>query len=111
MSAIKIGRLSSSAIRLDDNSVSRMHAVIENDGAGAITIIDLGSERGVVVGRSKVSKQSLGLGDEVQIGVFSIVIVGIGEQMAPERGELPSAREKLRGSDKPKGFLSKLFGR
>ena len=65
-------------------------------GQGDTKIVDLGSERGVVVARSKVSKHTLGLGDEIQIGVFSIVIPGIGEQPAPGKEELPSAKEKLR---------------
>ena len=39
---IKVGKLSSSHLRLDDDSVSRMHAVIEVSGPDDISIIDLG---------------------------------------------------------------------
>ena len=40
---IKIGRLSSSHLQLMDDSVSRMHAVIEFQGDGVPVIQDLGS--------------------------------------------------------------------
>ncbi len=43
---IKVGKLSSSHLRLDDDSVSRMHAVIEVSGADDISIIDLGFDEG-----------------------------------------------------------------
>ena len=60
---IKVGKLSSSHLRLDDESVSRMHAVIEVTGPGDISIIDLGSTKGTVVNGQKVNKAKLQSGD------------------------------------------------
>jgi predicted component of type VI protein secretion system len=65
---IKIGRLQSSDVRLDDDKVSRMHAVIEVTGPGEVFIIDLGSASGTLVNGEKVNKRKLQTGDQVQVG-------------------------------------------
>ncbi|HEY3356314.1 MAG TPA: TonB family protein [Polyangia bacterium] len=65
---IKVGKLASSHLRIDDESVSRMHAVIEITGPNEIHIIDLGSSRGTIVNGQKVNKCRLQSGDEVTIG-------------------------------------------
>ena len=65
---IKVGKLSSSHLRLDDDSVSRMHAVIEVTGPGDVSIIDLGSTKGTFVNGQKVNKAKLQSGDSVVVG-------------------------------------------
>jgi TonB family protein len=65
---IKIGRLQTSDVRLDDDKVSRMHAVIEVTGPGEVFIIDLGSASGTLVNGEKINKRKLQTGDEVQVG-------------------------------------------
>ena len=39
--AIKIGRMASSQLQIEDESISKMHAVVEVAGPGAVQIIDL----------------------------------------------------------------------
>lgn len=75
---IKVGKLSSSHLRIDDESVSRMHAVIEVTGPSEISIVDLGSEGGTLVNGQKVNKQQLQSGDELVFGDVRVV-VAIGE--------------------------------
>src|SRR5262245_10067736 len=82
---IKVGKLASSHLRLDDESVSRMHAVIEVTGPDEIYIIDLGSSRGTVVNSQKVNKCKLQSGDEVQLGDMRI-IVSVGELQLADEG-------------------------
>ena len=65
---IKVGKLSSSHLRLDDDSVSRMHAVIEVSGPGDVSIIDLGSTKGTHVNGQKVNKAKLQAGDQIVVG-------------------------------------------
>lgn len=60
-------------MRLDDESVSRLHAVIEIEN-GAMTIIDLGGESGTNVNAERVNKRELRAGDEIGIGAFTIIV-------------------------------------
>ncbi|MDD9971569.1 MAG: FHA domain-containing protein, partial [Myxococcales bacterium] len=56
---IKIGKLESSHLRIDDEGVSRMHSVVEVSGPGEVYIIDLGSASGTIVNGQKVNKTKL----------------------------------------------------
>ena len=65
---IKIGRLQTSDVRLEDDKVSRMHAVIEVAAPGDVYIIDLGSASGTLVNGEKINKRKLQTGDIVEVG-------------------------------------------
>ena len=69
---IKIGKVGSAHLRIDDESVSRMHAIIEVDHAGSVHVIDLGSTRGTFVNGQKVNKAKLESGDAMQIGALRV---------------------------------------
>src|SRR5262245_6370848 len=71
---IKVGKLASSHLRLDDETVSRMHAVIEVTGPDEIHIIDLGSTRGTLVNGERISKTRLQSGDEIMFGDSRVVV-------------------------------------
>ena len=78
---IKIGKLDSSHLRIDDEAVSRMHSVIEVSGPGEVYIIDLGSASGTIVNGQKVNKTKLEPGDQIQFG-NTIAQVDIGAEAA-----------------------------
>lgn len=88
---IKVGKLSSSHLRIDDEAVSRMHAVIEIAGPGEIYIIDLGSTKGTLVNGQKVNKCKIQSGDTVVLGNTKIII-SVGEPVAAaeENGDGPT---------------------
>ncbi|MBO6939658.1 MAG: TonB family protein [Deltaproteobacteria bacterium] len=71
---IKVGVHPSSHLRIDDDTVSRMHAVIEVTGPDEIFIIDLGSASGTIVNGKKVNKTKLESGDEIQLGDTKVVV-------------------------------------
>ncbi|HEY5938233.1 MAG TPA: FHA domain-containing protein [Kofleriaceae bacterium] len=71
-SVIKVGKVPSAHIKLDDPSVSRMHAIIEVDDEPSI--IDLGSRTGTHVNGVTVNKAVLRAGDQIRIGVFTLVV-------------------------------------
>ena len=73
-SVTSIGRAVDSPIFLDDVTVSRKHAVIENKG-GHFTISDLGSLNGTYLNNNSVSTAALTSGDEIQIGKFHMLFV------------------------------------
>ncbi len=71
---IKVGKLPSSHLRIEDDNVSRMHAVIEVTGPDEIYIIDLGSAAGTIVNGKKVNKCKLQNGDEIVLGSTRVVV-------------------------------------
>lgn len=84
---IKVGKLSSSHLRLDDKNVSRMHALIEVTGPGDVSIIDLSSTTGTFVNGQKVNKAKLQSGDSIVIGETRIEVTIGG---AEEEDEIPT---------------------
>lgn len=79
---IKIGKLSSSHVRIDDESVSRMHAVVEVNGPNEVVILDLGSATGTYVNGEPITKRKLNTGDQLQLGSVRVVVT-IAGQAAP----------------------------
>ncbi|OJH40034.1 AgmX/PglI C-terminal domain-containing protein [Cystobacter ferrugineus] len=65
---IKIGRLASAHLCLDDEKVSRIHSVIEAASNGSLSIIDMGSLEGTYVNGKRVNKVLLSFGDEIKVG-------------------------------------------
>jgi hypothetical protein len=87
---IKVGKLPSSHLRIEDDNVSRMHAVVEVTGPDEVSIIDLGSASGTIVNGKKVNKARLQTGDEVTLGGTKIV-VEIGRAAAAAAAPAPVA--------------------
>jgi hypothetical protein len=70
-----IGRSPDNDVFLDDVTVSRKHAVLEQDG-GEFRIEDLGSLNGTFVNRRRIdSATRLESGDEVQIGKYRLSFI------------------------------------
>ncbi|MBN1209962.1 MAG: TonB family protein [Myxococcaceae bacterium] len=65
---IKIGRLSSAHLRLEDEKVSRVHSVLEVAADGSLSIIDMGSVEGTWVNGKRVTKGRVSFGDEIRLG-------------------------------------------
>src|SRR5689334_293951 len=81
LSVIKLGKVPSAHLKLDDETVSRMHAIIEVNGPGDVSIIDLGSTKGTFVNGQKVNKAKLQSGDTIVVGETRIELaIGQGEE-------------------------------
>ena len=89
---IKIGKVPSAHLRLDDDSVSRMHAVIEVTHLD-VSLIDLGSTRGTFVNGKKINKATLQTGDVMMLGDLRVELA-IGDAADPIRRSvaLPAVR-------------------
>lgn len=70
---IKIGRLSSAQVKLEDPKVSRIHAVLELAGAD-VALHDMGTTEGTSVNGAKVVNAKLKSGDQVTVGDTTLVI-------------------------------------
>ncbi|MCG3173213.1 MAG: hypothetical protein GMKNLPBB_01391 [Myxococcota bacterium] len=97
---IKIGRLSSAHIKLDDPTVSRVHAVIETDPEGNVTVRDMKSSSGIVVNGTRISDEArLRNGDEVLVGKTKLVIrfaaPAPGPVLAPVAQPIRESREDI----------------
>lgn len=73
-----IGRATSSAIFLDDVTVSRKHGEIVAQG-NRFVFKDLGSLNGTYINNVSVSEQELRTGDQIQIGKFHLLFVSGGK--------------------------------
>ncbi|MGE5273322.1 MAG: FHA domain-containing protein [Verrucomicrobiota bacterium] len=69
-----IGRSPDCDIFLDDVTVSRRHAAVAHGDAG-FTIEDLGSLNGTFLNRSRIDRDVLDNGDEVQIGKYRLIFL------------------------------------
>ena len=91
---IKVGKLPSSHLRIEDDNVSRMHAVIEVTSPSEVYIIDLGSASGTIVNGNKVNKSRLDHGDEITLGDTQVVVeVGALDDEATQVATLPEGLE------------------
>ncbi|MFV8756663.1 AgmX/PglI C-terminal domain-containing protein [Nannocystaceae bacterium ST9] len=95
---IKIGRLASSHLRLDDDAVGRMHAVIEV-GPSDVRLIDLGSNQGTWLNERAIDRNhELRSGDCLKFGPFRIELaiadalpnVSVASMIAPQIAAAPA---------------------
>ncbi|MEW5855432.1 MAG: AgmX/PglI C-terminal domain-containing protein [Myxococcota bacterium] len=85
---IKIGRLATAHLKLEDPKVSRIHAVIEIGGGGReVSIIDMGSAEGTFVNGEKINKVKLKDGDFILVGDTKLqVVMGAAAQAGAPAG-------------------------
>jgi two-component system, cell cycle response regulator len=67
-----IGRGLQTDVRINDEGISRTHAVVEED-AGTYYLCDAGSTNGTFANGTRVERQALREGDKIQIGASSVL--------------------------------------
>ena len=70
---VLLGRALSSDIAIEDLNVSRTHAEIRNEGAGAWSVADLGSTNGTLVNGRHIASTMLQEGDRVTLGTTTFL--------------------------------------
>ncbi|MEZ4362319.1 MAG: AgmX/PglI C-terminal domain-containing protein [Kofleriaceae bacterium] len=97
LSVIKIGKVPSAHLKLDDETVSRTHAIIEVNGPTDVSIIDLGSTKGTFVNGQRVNKAKLQTGDNILVGDTRIELAigadALAQEDAPTRVGMAAAPE------------------
>ncbi len=71
---IKIGRMASAHLYIDDEKVSRIHAVLNVESAAQISIVDMGSIEGTFLNGKRVNKGQVKFGDEIRVGGTRILV-------------------------------------
>lgn len=80
---IRIGRLASAHLTLEDEKVSRIHTVIEATADGKLSILDMGSVEGTFVNGKRVNnKGALAFGDEIKIGNTTLKVEDVAANLA-----------------------------
>lgn len=106
-----IGRAPGCEICLDDEGVSRQHAVVDKDEAGHVVITDLKSTNGTFFNGARFDRHVLQDGDRVQIGTSTILKFTfqdqIEEQFHQQQYEFAS-KDALTGLYNKKFFLDQL---
>lgn len=95
---VKIGRLASAHVRLEDPKVSRIHAVFERAPDGTVSVIDMGSAQGTLVNGKRVSKQAVREGDRIVVGDTILELLGEGAAAAPAK---QAAQEQVEAAPEP----------
>jgi TonB family protein len=96
---IKIGRMASAHLRLDDPKVSRIHAMLEVGADGTVSVIDMGSAQGTLVDGKPISKVALSSGDRFVVGDTTVeVVFGASAAKAPAAPE-PAPVEAARPAE------------
>lgn len=82
---IKIGRLASAHLTIDDEKVARIHAVIDVAPDGTLSVTDMGTVEGTMLNGKRVMKSPLSFGDAIQVGATTIRIekAGAAPSIAP----------------------------
>ena len=70
---IVMGRALSSDIAIEDLNVSRTHAEIRREGAGAWSVADLGSTNGTLVNGRHIASTMLQEGDRITVGTTTFL--------------------------------------
>ncbi len=83
-SSITIGSGVSALLQVEDDQVAELHAVINIEEDGSVSLLDLGSDNGVTVGGEKVANATLHTGDSFQIGELTINVIAEPANMADE---------------------------
>lgn len=71
---IKIGRMASAHLSIDDDKVARIHACINAESAEQLSVVDMGSVEGTFLNGKRVNKGQLNFGDELRIGSVKIIV-------------------------------------
>lgn len=69
-----LGRVRGSDLIIRDSRASRQHAEIRRDESGIVTLRDLGSANGTIVGNERISELVLKGGEEINIGAVKIEV-------------------------------------
>ncbi len=87
--SVIIGSGQTAHLRVDDESVSSMHAIIQQGkDVDTALIVDLGSEEGILINGEEVEREGvIKRGDTISVGSIDIFVVGVGPDAIATKAE------------------------
>ncbi|MCU0701190.1 MAG: adventurous gliding motility protein GltG [Myxococcaceae bacterium] len=100
---IKIGRLASAHLTIDDEKVARIHAVIDVAPDGTLSVTDMGTVEGTMLNGKRVMKSSLAFGDAITVGQTTIRVekAGAAPSVAPTIAPVADATQPMVATVQP----------
>jgi len=95
--SVTIGRGPAAMLRIEDDSIADLHAVVNINDSGTVQILDLGGSAGTKVNGESVSNATLSSGDEITLGSLTIKLSFGAEEAAA--AEEPAAEAAASTSD------------
>ena len=87
--SLKIGKLSSHSLKLDDPSVSRLHAELEVRNPNEVILKDLGSDQGTFLNNEPVMRAKVFTGDRIRFGDVECIISVAGQTVRRPGSQVP----------------------
>ncbi len=108
---VLLGRSAEADVQIDEDGVSRRHAMLKRADDGKVEIVDLKSRNGTFVNGERVSRSALSDGDKIQIGDTTILKLSYQDELdeALSRNLYESAtRDPLTHAVNKRGFTEAL---
>lgn len=84
---VTVGRSGDNDFRVDDTSVSSIHASLKRNGGDSVTLIDRGSSNGTFVNGEKITRKNLQPGDLVRFASSEFRFTDVGAVNGSSEGE------------------------
>ena len=92
--SVIIGSGPAANLRLEDDSVSSIHAILKAGEGDTALVSDLGSEDGTRVNGEEIRREaSVKRGDSIAVGGVEVFVVGVGNDEVDTKTERPPVRE------------------
>lgn len=100
--SVIIGSGPAANLRLEDDSVSSIHAILKAGEDQTALVSDLGSEDGTKVNGEEIRREaSVRRGDSITVGGVEILVVGVGTDEVDTKTERPPVREVKEAAKDP----------
>ena len=85
---VKIGRVASAGVCLEDPKVARIHAVVELSAERAM-LVDMGTVSGTRLNGEPVQRMELSHGHRIEVGE-TVLLIGVGKPASLDEFEFPN---------------------
>ncbi len=105
--SVIIGSGQTAHLQVDDESVSSMHAIVQQgEDDDTALIVDLGSEEGILINGEEVEREGIvKRGDTISIGAVDVFVVGVGPDAVETKAErVPADGDEIEDDEMAKEF-------